>query len=145
MDLQMRKLTPALWQDYLYYFENVAFTNHEEFSINNIVGWSNVDRKANYAPIVRNKEYLSDGDDEQTISIYCMEIAPGYRGRDISHYIIDCICENAKADGYKYVEGYPFVDVDFPCQYHGPLKLYEKHGFDMIRKGDYVYVMRKRL
>lgn len=125
--------------------KNGVMNGYLVYSDNNIVGWSNVDRKANYAPIVRNKEYLSDGDDEQTISIYCMEIAPNYRGKGISHYIIDRICENAKADGYKYVEGYPFVDMDFPCQYHGPLKLYEKHGFGMIRKGDYVYVMRKRL
>ncbi len=188
MNLRIKKLMPEMWQDYLYYFENIAFTDHEEFSMcycleshlsaqeddmldtkekrrkkvkeliqngimngyliysdENIVGWSNVDRKANYAPIIYNKEYISDVDNEQTIVIYCLEIAPNYRGKGISHYIIEQICKNAKEEGYKYVESYPFVDVDFPYQYRGPLRLYEKHGFSMIQKGDDIYIMRKQL
>ncbi len=188
MNLRIKKLMPEMWQDYLYYFENIAFTDHEEFSMcycleshlsaqeddmldtkekrrkkvkeliqngimngyliysdENIVAWSNVDRKANYAPIIYNKEYISDVDNEQTIVIYCLEIAPNYRGKGISHYIIEQICKNAKEEGYKYVESYPFVDVDFPYQYRGPLRLYEKHGFSMIQKGDDIYIMRKQL
>ena len=83
---------------------------------------------------------------EKTISIVCFEIAPEYRGMGLASAFIDRICADAKLKGYVAVEGYSKIyegrnDFDF----YGPVRLYQKSGFqEVARKGGQI-IMRKVL
>ena len=82
----------------------------------------------------------------KTISIVCFEIAPEYRGMGLASAFIDRICADAKLKGYVAVEGYSKIyegrnDYDF----YGPVRLYQKSGFqEVARKGGQI-IMRKVL
>ena len=190
MNIQIRKLTPALTEDYLYYFDHVAFQDHEEwahcycleshlsrkenedswgdkerrskkareliaqgvmqgylvYDDEAVVGWCNAGDKTTYRPIMKNSEYETVKVGEGEIKcVYCYEIAPGYRGKGIAHLLLDRILQDAKEEGFSYVEGYPFTDRSFEYQYHGPIPLYEKHGFQMIAERDEFCIMQKKL
>ena len=189
MDLLFKKLNPELCDEYISYFNNVAFTDHAEWAgcfcleshladeaqITNreerrnkaveliqagilqgyliyegtkIVGWCNCNDKMHYAPIANNKEYQTDIHEPGKIKVlYCMDIAPAYRGRGIAHQTLDKVCEDAKAEGYLYIEVYPFLDEQFPYPYKGPIRLYEAHGFTMYRRepNSGFGIMRKEL
>lgn len=189
MNLLFKKLTPKLCEEYISYFNNVAFTDHEEWAgcycleshladeaqITNreerqkkaeeliqagilqgyliyegtqVVGWCNCNDKMNYAPIAENQAYQTGINESGKIKVlYCMDIAPAYRGRGIAHQTLDKVCEDAKTEGYLYIEVYPFLDEHVPYPYKGPIKLYEAHGFIMYqKKSEFGFgIMRKEL
>ena len=110
------------------------------------VGWCNTDDKAAYAPIQENSQYRTGQDGVGKIkAIYCMLLAPAYRGKGLAGLALDRICEDAKREGYTYVEAYPFSDRNFPWQYHGPAALYEKHGFACVQENPGFRILRKKL
>lgn len=43
------------------------------------------------------------------------------------------------------MEGYPFTDRKLEYQYHGPIPLYEKHGFQMVSERNGFCIMQKKL
>ncbi len=67
------------------------------------------------------------------------------RGKGIAHLLLDRIVQDAKEQSYSYVEGYPFADRKFEYQYHGPIPLYEKHGFRMVAQKEWFCIMQKKL
>ena len=77
--------------------------------------------------------------------VYCFELAPGYRGKGISHQLLEQIIQDAKEEGYSWLEAYPFADRDFEYQYHGPVPLYEKHGFVQIAEKSWFRIMQRKL
>ena len=133
MDVFIRKLTPELEDDFLYYFDNDAFSDHEEWSAcyclqshlskeedetcilkeerrqkakelvregimtgylvyddDKIVGWCNAGDKSHYGPVCADKEFLTDKIEKGTIKVlYCMDIAPGYRGKGIANAVVE--------------------------------------------------------
>ena len=110
------------------------------------VGWCNADDKTAYEPILENSQYTTGQDGVGKIkAIYCILLAPAYRGKGLAGLVIDKICEDAKREGYTHAEAYPFSDRNFPWQYHGPAALYEKHGFVCIRENPGFCIMRKKL
>lgn len=189
MELTFKRLNAGLCDDYLSYFDNVAFTDHEEWSAcycleshlskeendalkekalrrekaaelvrngtmqgyllydgESVVGWCNVGDKADYRNVLTDESHktveLSRG---VVKAIYCIDIAPEYRGKGLAHLIVEKVCGDAAAEGYQYVEGYPFVDKMFPYQYHGPVRLFEKHGFICCGQRDWFFIMQKSL
>lgn len=189
MEIRLKKLTPDMPEEYLFYFDKVAFTDHEEWAecycleshlsreenealdkknarrkkaeelVKNgvmqgyllydgekIIGWCNAGDKMDYEPVMAYEGFRTVELTRGLVKIlYCMEIAPAYRGKGISHRIVDKVCEDAKAEGYQYVESYPFSDKNFEYQYHGPIYLYERHGFQVVDKRDWFLIMRKEL
>lgn len=110
------------------------------------VGWCNAGDKMDYEPVVAWEAFRTAELERGLIKIiYCIEIAPAYRGRGITHLILDRVCRDAKEEGYKYVESYPFSDKKFEYQYRGPIYLYEKHGFETMKEGEWFRIMRKKL
>lgn len=77
--------------------------------------------------------------------IYCIDIAPNYRRRGIANLVVEKAVADAKAEGFSYMEAYPFTDKDFAYQYKGPRRLYEKHGFVLYRELTDFYIMRRTL
>ena len=189
MDVFIRKLTPELEDDFLYYFDNDAFSDHEEWSAcyclqshlskeedetcilkeerrqkakelvregimtgylvyddDKIVGWCNAGDKSHYGPVCADKEFLTDKIEKGTIKVlYCMDIAPGYRGKGIANAVVERFLTDAKVEGYLYAEGYPFSDTKRDYQYRGPVSLYEKYGFELYRKQGWFFIMRKKI
>lgn len=59
--------------------------------------------------------------------------------------MMERIIHDAIEEGYSYVESYPFTDRAFEYQYHGPVALYERHGFEVIAEKPWFYIMQKKL
>ena len=110
------------------------------------VGWCNAGDKMNYAPICENVDFMTPNMEKGQIKIlYCMDIADGWQGRGIANLIMEKFLDDAEKEGYSYVEGYPFLDKMFKWQYRGPVKLYEKYGFEKYGEGPWFYIMRKKV
>jgi ribosomal protein S18 acetylase RimI-like enzyme len=79
-------------------------------------------------------------------AIVCFEIAPEYRGKGIASMLLQRVCEDAKAEGFKYVEAYPVKDGGYMgMAFTGPIHMYEKAGFEVIEQKDQTFVVRKKL
>ena len=108
------------------------------------IGWCNAADIESYVGFV--PEFARTNTCGKTISIVCFEIAPEYRGMGLASAFIDRICADAKLKGYVAVEGYSKIyegrnDYDF----YGPVRLYQKSGFqEAARKGGQI-IMRKVL
>lgn len=190
MEIQIKKLTQDMTGDYLYYFDNVAFQDHEEwagcycleshlsreeneamwgdkarrskkaeeliaggilqgylvYDGDEVIGWCNAGDKTGYEPLMENAVFETEKIGRgEIMSVYCFEIAAERRGTGIAHMLLDRIVRDAKEQGYSYVEGYPFTDREFEYQYHGPIPLYEKHGFQRIADRDWFCIMQKKI
>lgn len=190
MALTIKKLTPALVDDFLHFFDHDAFSDHdewagcycleshisqeenqqtwgdfdkrrkmaEEFVLRGVmtgyliydgdavIGWCNAGDKLGYAPVCAYEPFLTDCHEAGKIKlIYCFDILASYRGQGVARMLIEHIIAEARQEGYRYVEAHPSTDRDFPYQYHGPLALYEKFGFETIRELDWCYIVRKTL
>lgn len=119
-----------------------------------VVGWCNSNDRLNYyrvsefdpsdAPADKACAYCSRKGEIK--SAVCFEIAPGYRGKGIATLLLNKVCEDAKADGYSYVEGYPAKDGGYDgIAFTGPMKLYEKLGFEVYEQFDDYAIVRKDL
>ena len=175
MELEIRRLSPELAEDFLYFFDEIAFRDHPEWSpcycleshLNEAeedrfkdpqarrekaeemvkggimhgylayqnqqpVGWCNADEKSNFVRIMENDRYWSWNQQGKTLSVYCFLIAPGARRQGVGQAMQDRVCEDAAAEGYQAVEGYPVkISKEDPewMLYHGPAQLYRKCGF----------------
>lgn len=185
----IKKLTPEMVDDFLYYFDNDAFSDHEEWSAcyclqshlgreedercvikeerrqrakelvlqgimtgyliydgNKVAGWCNAGDKIDYGPVCEDVQFFTDRVERGRIKVlYCMDIAPAYRGKGIAKAVMERVLEDAKEEGYSYVEGYPFSDTERDYQYRGPVRLYEKYGFELYRKQEWFFIMRKEI
>lgn len=123
-----------------------TMTGYLIYDASRVIGWCNVGDKSDYRSICENKKYRTDILDKGKIKIiYCMDIAPNYRGRGIANLVVEKAVADAKAEGFSYIEAYPFTDKEFIYQYRGPRRLYEKHGFVLYRELTDFYIMRRAL
>lgn len=111
-----------------------------------IVGWCNAGDKVTYQPLWEDPFFsLEAVKPGQTKVLYCIDIAPDYRGKGLANRVMEQFLADAKQEGCSYAEGYPFSDHDFPYQYKGPFRLYQTYGFTLEREGPQSCVMRKKL
>lgn len=109
-----------------------------------VVGWCNANDKQAYDNVNFNFAREVPDNGEKIKSIACFSVAPDYRGRGIATALLDYICTDAKAEGYALLEAYPFTHDSYHA-YHGPLSMYEKHGFKICGKIAECTVCRKAL
>lgn len=192
MEIVLHPLTSEREEDFIRYFEGIAFTDHTEWSAcycleshlsaeeneamditgdpsprrekarelirhgimngflaydgEKVVGWCNAEALCGYRPLCALLGLNPAGEEAaSTFALYCMEIAPGYRGRGIASQMLKKAVDTARERGFRQVMAFPFVDAGFAWQYHGPLKLYLQQEFEIIGKNDYVYTVRKLL
>lgn len=108
------------------------------------VGWCNAGDRDSYPGWIPDvARELPSG---KTISVVCFAIAPQYQGQGLSFALLERIIEDAKAQDYAAVEGYPRLQNNRdPYAFNGPMRLFEKAGFvEKARQGD-VVVMSKDL
>ena len=106
------------------------------------VGWCNAGDKQNYAPLRENPAYFTTDCGPGEIKVlYCLDIAQGYQGKGLATLAMERFLADARDQGYRFAEGYPFTNRDYAWQYHGPVRLYEKFGFSLFgeRPGFYIY------
>lgn len=108
------------------------------------IGWCNAADMESYAGFV--PAFARDIACGKTVSIVCFEIAPEYRGMGIASAFIDRVCNDAKKDGYAAVEGYAKLSDEYnDFDYQGPVRLYQKAGFEEVAREQGQAVMRKVL
>lgn len=80
-------------------------------------------------------------------AVLCFEIAPEWRGRGVATALLARAIADAAAEGYAAIEAYPQMrEARYEWDYAGPVRLYEKAGFQQIAQGpDGELVLRKAL
>lgn len=114
-----------------------------------LVGWCNANDKAAFSRFDFKEEvsdFIRNAGYGRVKAINCFCIAPEYRRKGVAAALLQKVCDDAKADGYTAVEGYPRLhDKMEPFDFPGPVHLYEKSGFSRIAESGNVLIMRKDL
>ena len=96
-----------------------------------VAGWAAVAPRSEL-PFARSAK-IPRVDDLPVWSVWCIRVRPGYRGRGISHTLLDGAVAYARSRGAPAIEGYPVDNqgkkVDQTMAYVGTRKLFEDAGF----------------
>src|SRR5215510_10609660 len=96
-----------------------------------VVGWAAVAPRSEL-PFARSTR-IPYVDDLPVWSAWCIRVRPGYRGRGISHALLDGAVAYARAQHAPAIEGYPVDNqgkkVDLTMAYVGTHGLFEAAGF----------------
>ncbi len=123
-----------------------AMTGYLAYDRGEVVGWCNAGKKRGYQRLCADKELWTEGDDENALSIVCFTIAPAMRGQGIATALLRHVCEQARKQGYAYVEGYPSDKAaDCFAHYHGPMSMFLACGFEPLARHEWYTVVRKTL
>lgn len=118
------------------------------FSADTVIGWCNARDMSEY---IKNRyQFIPDFAWEKvigkTMAVVCFAIAPDYRSKGVSTALLERVITDAKAEGYKAVEGYVHIRKGrYDMNFKGPARLYDKFGFIPFVEQDGVVVMRKTL
>ena len=101
------------------------------YSGGEVTGWAALAPRSEL-PFARSTK-IPHVDDLPVWSAWCIRVRPGYRGRGISHALLDGAVAYARAQGAPAIEGYPVDNrgqrVDLTMAYVGTRKLFEDAGF----------------
>ena len=189
MDIEIKKLTPELTEDYIRFFDDFPGETPEErgcycsswcaedhregadclstpekrrasaidyisrgtlqgylaYADGKAVGWCNANTKTDCVNSFFWFYLMKDvpvSAEEKVKSVYCFTVDPAYRGRGIAEGLLRRVCEDAAADGFDVVEGYPNTMLS-NVSFMGPRRLYEKLGFEVYMEVNNMSVMRK--
>ena len=96
-----------------------------------VAGWAAVAPRAEL-PFARSRT-IPHVDDLPVWSAWCIRVRPGFRGRGVSHVLLDGAVAYAREHGAPAVEGYPVdnrgAKVDATMAYVGTRALFERAGF----------------
>jgi len=96
-----------------------------------VAGWAAVAPRSEL-PFARSAK-IPHVDGLPVWSVWCIRVRPGYRGRGISHTLLDGAVAYARSRGAPAIEGYPVDNrgkkVDLTMAYVGTRKLFEDSGF----------------
>ncbi len=117
-----------------------------------LAGWCNANTKSECMncggwlftmPEVRK---LQGNTEEKVKSIYCFLIAPEMKRKGIAKQLLHYICQDAKKQGFDYVEAYPWKETtDERLFFMGFVDLYKNLGFEIHGETENKFVMRKSL
>lgn len=110
------------------------------------IGWCNANDKANFPEESGNGAHFHAPAEKREKVVACFEISPEYRGKDIATALLQRVIDDARAEGYLAIEGYPHKrDERYEWDFTGPVRLYQKAGFVETARHDNQIVMRKML
>ncbi len=121
------------------------------YADSNIIGWCNANNRNNCMHCYGWKNHIANKTidrkaKEKVKSIFCFTVAPAFRGKGVASAMLEKVIADAKNDGYEYLEAYPNKEeADMYYSYVGPLKLYEKYGFELYTETKWRFVFRKKL
>ena len=109
------------------------------------VGWCHYDRLENLPGARIFYSQLATAD-LSSGAIVCFTIAQGYRNQGIAAKLLENALADFKAQGVTRVEAYPVVNDDSQeHNYLGPLNLYKKYGFHIVRETEHHALVEKAL
>lgn len=111
------------------------------------IGWCNANDRANYPaePVYEDTPFHAPTE-KREMAVICFEIAPDYRGKGVATALLQQAINDAKAEGYVAVVGFPELRTErYEWDYSGPVRLYEKTGFIKIAEQGGRIIMRKEL
>ncbi|MDE5747855.1 MAG: GNAT family N-acetyltransferase [Acetatifactor sp.] len=118
------------------------------------IGWCNANDQQNYIRVGsfdpgkrQEEDYCISSEEKGKVkSLVCFEIAPGYRGKGIAKALLQRVCEDARAEGYEWIEVYPQeTDAYSVLDFTGPVEMYKNTGFEEVRRWGKTIVMRKKI
>lgn len=96
-----------------------------------VVGWAAV-RPRRDTSFATNRK-IPHVDELDVWSVWCIRVRPGFRGRGISHRLLEGAVAHARGCGAPAIEGYPVDNagqkVDLTMAYVGTRALFERAGF----------------
>ncbi len=117
-----------------------------------IIGWCNANTKSecvNCAGLVFVEPDLKkavSAPEEKVKAVYCFMVAEEYHRQGVARRLLRAVCEDAKKDGFDYVEAYPQKDASIKwMQFMGFDELYKSEGFEHYMELDDKFVVRKYL
>jgi GNAT superfamily N-acetyltransferase len=129
-----QQINAGILRGYLAYVDGVS------------IGWCNVNDKARLPVEPATGESFYAPTEKRERAVLCFEIAPEYRGAGVATALLQRVVSDATADGCLAVEGYPVKhDERYEWDYTGPVRLYEKAGFEEVARYENKIVMRKAL
>jgi len=186
MDITIKALSADSIDDFLYFFDNIVFSENPDwskcycysfhftgtddqwnkednrssviklinenkmtgylaYSENKPVGWCNANNRLNYQRLLKFYD-LVDNPDDKACSIVCFTINPDFRRKGVAQKLLQQICTDYSLLGYDYLEAYPGKGrLSCENHYKGPLDLYEKFDFKIVKDYDDYSVVRKPL
>ncbi|MDD4494508.1 MAG: GNAT family N-acetyltransferase [Eubacteriales bacterium] len=110
------------------------------------IGWCNANDRANYPAEQEYDVPFHAPIEKREKAVVCFEIAPEYRCKGVATALLQQVITDARAEGYKAIEGYPVVREErYEWDCPGPIRLFEKTGFIKISEKSGRIVMRKEL
>ncbi len=127
------------------YVKEGKLTGYLAYYNNEVVGWCNANNRSNYQRLLKYYD-LIDNPGEKICSIVCFLIHPDFRRKGIAQKILQQICEDYSKKGYDYVEAYPGKG-QLSCEghYKGPIELYSKFDFKIVKEHQDYYTVRRSL
>ena len=115
------------------------------YSDNKPVGWCNVNDRLKYERLLKYYD-LIDSPNDKVCSIVCFVISPEYRRLGIARRLLERVCYDYSIQDYDYIEAYPGKG-NLSCEghYKGPLELYEKFDFRIVKEYKDYFLVRKKV
>lgn len=115
------------------------------YEASEVVGWLSSNQKRQYVRLFADVD-VTTSDDDYIKSVACFTISPKHRQKGIATALLKHAEQQAKSEGYQYIEAYPDTGhTDCYMNYHGFKLMFEKHGFNTYKTLDKCAIMRKDL
>jgi ribosomal protein S18 acetylase RimI-like enzyme len=109
------------------------------------VGWCNYGETTRLAGVM-HRFGLQAAEHEGVGSVACFVIAAPYRGHGVAARLLDAAVDRLRRRGLSAVEAYPSRDDDSAQgNYRGPLSMYLRAGFEVVREAERHAFVRKTL
>jgi ribosomal protein S18 acetylase RimI-like enzyme len=109
------------------------------------VGWCNYGETTRLSGVMR-RFGLEAAEQKGVGSVACFVIAAPYRGHGVASRLLDAAVDRLRKRGLNAVEAYPTSEEDSAQgNYRGPLSMYLRAGFNVVRKADRHTFVRKTL
>lgn len=111
------------------------------YRLGRVVGWCHAAPKAELLNI-------PTGPEREVGAIVCFVVAPDARRQGIATALLDAALTQLRERGMRAVEAYPrTADADATAQslYPGPMAMYRRAGFEVVRENDGFTIVRRSL
>jgi len=132
------------------YIKDGVIQGYLAYDGDRVVGWCNANTKLECLYCTSWQRFMKSVDvDDKTLkikSVFCFVIAPDIRRKGVATQLLERVYEDAKADGFDIVEGYP--NKEFASTSHdfmGIVGMYEKAGFTTCYETGEKLIMQKSL
>lgn len=135
------------------YVKNGIIQGYAAYLGDRMVGWCNANVRAecvNCCSWLRFMQEVDVATDERVKSIFCFLVAPDMRGKGIAKMLLERVCEDARNEGFNYIEAYPRTQKTAGkakeySNFQGPYKMYEQVDFIKYKELSDKAILRKYL